>query len=53
VLFFSPSRFDYVPSLAGALLAIVELTFALRPSAYAQTPPLAAAQAPPMITARQ
>jgi hypothetical protein len=39
--------------IAGATLAIAALSLALRPSAYAQTPPVAAAaaQAAPMITA--
>jgi hypothetical protein len=39
--------------IAGVLLAMAALSLALRPSAYAQTPPVAAAAAPaqPMITA--
>jgi len=39
--------------IGGFTLAIAALSFALRPSAYAQTPPVAAAAAPaqPMITA--
>jgi subtilase family serine protease len=39
--------------IAGVMLAIAALSLALRPSAYAQTPPVAAAAAPaqPMITA--
>ena len=39
--------------IAGFTLAIAALSFALRPSAYAQTPPFATAAAPaqPMITA--